>query len=133
MGLFRVASNPVAIRRGRNRTIARTLELLLFRHDLRVSLSACRRILGANVVYLGQFGRPFLVSVVPLCLIYVQMAEWFEHRPLRVGETATVEMGLCVEKRRISLADSRSQIRMVRSDPHETACWPPGTTATKKT
>ena len=94
VGLFSLTSNQPAIRRARNRYIARTLELLVFRHDLRISLSACWRILLANVAYLGQFLRPFLISAVPLLLIYVQMAEWFEHRPLRVGETATVEVAL---------------------------------------
>jgi hypothetical protein len=94
VGLFRLSSNPTAIRRGRDQLLARVLELLLFRHDLRVSLSACWRIAVANARYLSAFALPMAVSILPLWCMFAQMAAWFEYRPLRVGESALVEFEL---------------------------------------
>lgn len=90
VGLFRLTSNPTGILRARNRFLARTLELLMFQHDLRVSLTACGRIFAANFVYLGQFLFPMLIGLVPLVLIFIQMESWFQYRPLRVGESAVL-------------------------------------------
>ena len=84
--LFRISSNPESIRQSRNRLLARTLELLMFQHDLRVSLTACGRILWANSVYLFQFLRPMAVGAIPLLLIFAQLESWFQWRPLHVGE-----------------------------------------------
>jgi hypothetical protein len=92
--LFHLASNPTALQRTRNELIARVLELLLFRHDWRVSLTACGRIVAANLRYLREFARPFLIGAVPMLLIFVQLECWFESRPLRVGETAVLEVEL---------------------------------------
>jgi hypothetical protein len=94
VALFSVTSNQDAIRRTRNRFLARTLELLLFQHDLRVSLSACGRILAANGAYLWQFLKPMAVGLIPLVLIFVQMECWFERRPLKVGEQAVLTVEL---------------------------------------
>lgn len=84
--LFRISSNPESIRQSRNRLLARTLELLMFQHDLRVSLTACGRILWANAVYIFQFLRPMAVGAIPLLLIFAQLESWFQWRPLLEGE-----------------------------------------------
>jgi hypothetical protein len=94
VGLFCVTSNQRAILRSRNQFLARTLELLLFQHDLRVSLTACGRILKANFVYLFQFLLPMIVGLIPLVLIFVQMEAWFDRRPLAVGEAAVLTIQL---------------------------------------
>lgn len=94
VALFSVTSNQDAIRRTRNRFLARTLELLLFQHDLRVSLTACGRILAANGAYLWQFLKPMAIGLIPLVLIFVQMECWFERRPLTVGEQAVLTVEL---------------------------------------
>lgn len=93
--LFHLTSNPNAIRRTRNRLLARTLELLMFQHDLRASFTACGRILLTNAAYLFQFLRPMAAGLIPLLLIFVQMESWFDRRPLRVGEQTvlTAEIG----------------------------------------
>lgn len=92
--LFRISSNAEAIRQSRNRLLARTLELLMFQHDLRISLSACGRILWANAIYVYQFLRPMAVGAIPLILIFAQLESWFQWRPLHVGEhtVLTVEL-----------------------------------------
>ncbi len=92
--LFSISSNQVAIRRARNKFLARTLELLMFQHDLRVSLTACGRILAANFAYLFQFLLPMAVGLIPLLLIFVQLECWFERRPLMVGEQAVLTVEL---------------------------------------
>lgn len=92
VALFHFSSNPNAIRRTRNRLLARTLELLMFQHDLRVSFTACGRILIANAAYLVQFLRPMAVGLIPLLLIFVQMESWFDRRPLRIGEQSVFSL-----------------------------------------
>ena len=94
VALFRVSSNQDEIRRSRNRFLARCLELLLFQHDLRVSLTGCGRILSANGKYLGQFLAPIAIATVPLLLIFVQLESWFDRRPLKVGESTVVVVEL---------------------------------------
>ena len=92
--LFRISSNPEAIRQSRNRLLARTLELLIFQHDLRISLTACGRILWANAAYLYQFLRPMAVGALPLLLIFAQLESWFQSRPLHVGERTVLTVDL---------------------------------------
>ena len=94
VALFHISSDQAGLRRDRNRFMARVLELLLFQHDLRVSFSACGRILIANIRYLGQMLRPMLVALIPLMLIFTQLACWFEWRPIRVGEVVVLEVEL---------------------------------------
>ena len=94
VALFHFSSNQFALRRSRNRFIARTLELLLFRHDARVSLSACWRIVVGNFAYLASFARPMVVALVPMIFIFSQFAAWFEYRPVRVAESVIVEVEL---------------------------------------
>ncbi len=90
--LFALTSDQQLLKRRRNRLLARTLELLLFRHDARVSITACARILKANAAYLWTFAMPTLIAVIPITLMIVQLAAWFEYRPLISGETALLEI-----------------------------------------
>ncbi len=90
VGLFRFSSSPEAIRQSRNRLLARTLELLMFQHDLRVSLTACGRILAANAAYVSQFLLPMAVGLLPLILIFAQLECWFDRQPIPVGETSVL-------------------------------------------
>lgn len=94
VALFHFSSDQPALRRARNRFMARILELLLFQHDFRVTLSACGRILSANLGYLKVLLLPILIATVPLILIFIQLACWFERRPLQIGETAVLEIEL---------------------------------------
>lgn len=88
--LFRLASNPAEIRRRRNRLLARVLELVLFKDDLVVNLSAFGRVLAANGSYLGALLLPFALSFLPVVLILIQSQAWFGLRPLLPGESAVV-------------------------------------------
>ncbi len=110
--LFSLTSNQALLRRRRNQLFARTLELLLFRHDARVSLTACGRILKANAAYLGTFLKPTAVALIPMCLILIQLAAWFEFRPLRTGESAILTVKLDQD---VSVLDSPAELRLADS------------------
>ncbi len=116
VAIFRVTSNQDEIRRSRNRFLARALELLLFQHDLRVSLTACGRILAANLTYLGHFLVPMAISTVPLLLIFVQLESWFDRRPLKLGESAVIVVELDRSQPAISTFATISASNMVRVD-----------------
>lgn len=92
--VFKYTSRPEAIRKSKGRLIARTLELLLFQHDLGVSITAVGRILWANTLYLKELLVPLAVALIIAVPLLAQCAAWFEHRPLRVGESALLEVQL---------------------------------------
>ncbi len=92
--VIRWTSSPAAIRRAKNRLLARVLELVLFRHDALVSFTAGGWILTANLAYLRTLLWPLAVSLVPCLLILAQLACWFDARPLQVGEPALIEVKL---------------------------------------
>lgn len=98
VGLLRLVGRPQNIRRARNRLLARTLELLLFGHDTRTLLSAAGRILVANGAYLRQFLIPLLVTALPVTLLLIQGAAWFNHRPFCVGEPIIVTVQLASDR-----------------------------------
>ncbi len=97
VAIYYVSSDPAAILVNRNRLFARTLELLLFQHDLRVSLSACGRIWVTNFYYLVSFARPMFFASVPLLLLMTQQSSWFGTRPISVGEQAVFTVALSPE------------------------------------
>lgn len=92
--VFHRTSNQSGVRRTRNRLLARTLELLLFRHSLSVSLTACGRILVEDARYLATLMRPMLFGAIPILVIFIQLSAWLEWRPLQVGESAVMEVEL---------------------------------------
>ena len=88
--LFRLTSDPAAVRREKNRALARMLECLLFRHDPVAGLGAVVRVVRADLAYLRTMILPLVVSVVPVLLMIAQVHLRFGSRPLRIGETAIV-------------------------------------------
>lgn len=92
--IMRWTSPGRSVRRARDRLTARVLELVLFRHDALVSLGAGGRILAANARYLATLAGPLAIAAVPCMLLIAQFACWFTWRPLRVGESALVEVKL---------------------------------------
>jgi hypothetical protein len=94
MAVYKVCSNPAAIARARNRAVARVLELRLFKDDLAGIFGAFGRILGATGGYVGRSLVPLAVLIVPVSLFLVQMAAWFEFKPLNIGETTIVAVSL---------------------------------------
>ena len=91
---FRLAGNPESLRMARSQLLARALELVLFRHDGRVLMTATYRIGIANLSYLRQFAAPMLVGALPLILLWSEGAAWFQYRAFVDGETIIVELQL---------------------------------------
>src|SRR4051794_41149404 len=82
--VIRWVQSPSSIRRAKDRLVARVLELVLFRHDARVSFTAGGRILAANLGYLRTLLWPVAVSTVPCILVLTQLSCWYAWRPLKV-------------------------------------------------
>lgn len=94
LAVFKVTSNRKAIRRNKNRAVARLLELMLFKDDIVVNIGALGRTMLANAAYMGSMIRPLLFGIVPFALILVQVAVWFSCQPLQPGDTALVKVTL---------------------------------------
>jgi len=92
--VFKVCSNQERLRQAKGRAIARFLELLLFRDDFWVSLSAIGRIVWTNFAYLRFVMVPFVVVLLPVALLLVQLSCWYSNRPIRQGEEALVKVHL---------------------------------------
>lgn len=92
--VFRYTSNQKALVRVVDRSRGHLLAIKLFKDDLRGmfgSLFHVLRLVGARLWYSVA---PILVMIVPLLLLLAQLALRYEHRPLKVGESAIVELQL---------------------------------------
>jgi uncharacterized membrane protein (DUF106 family) len=92
--VFRLTSNQAGIRAVKDRIKAHLLEMRLFKDNLRVTLGSQRRILAANLKYVGYSAKPMLAMIIPLVLILVQLNVWFGYEPLTVGEPVIVKVRL---------------------------------------
>lgn len=80
-------TNQGAVRRTRNRLIARVLELVIYKDDVAGVFGAFGRILMAMGPYLRENLKPLVVLIVPFILVMTQLAAWYEWRPVRAGES----------------------------------------------
>jgi hypothetical protein len=107
---FKAFSNQEAVRLRKGRLISRTLELLLFQHDIVVSLTACGRIFVANLAYLKEFLLPVVAAMILCVLILIQLECWYGARPFKVRETVLLEAhlrkGTAIEESSAVLANS---------------------------
>jgi len=92
--VFRFTSNQEGIRKVKNRIKAHLLEFRLFKDSLSISLKAQGNILRYNLKYLGYYGKPMLVMIIPLILILIQLNIWFGYQSLEPGETAILRVEL---------------------------------------
>ncbi|MCA9078501.1 MAG: hypothetical protein KDA93_25970 [Planctomycetaceae bacterium] len=94
IGVFLAFSDQRALKRKKGRMFARALELLLFRHEMLVSVTAFPRIATANGSYLKELLKPVALALVPSVLLLVQLACWYEYRPFSIGDTVLVDVEL---------------------------------------
>src|SRR5262249_32571887 len=92
--VFKYTSAQGAIKRVRNDINAHLLALKLFKDSASVALRAQARVFSGAFKLLGLAVVPMLVMAVPVTLLMVQLALWYQHRPLRVGEQAAVTVKL---------------------------------------
>jgi hypothetical protein len=94
LGVFKYTSNQRAIKRARDDINAHLLALKLFKESTAVTLRAQGRILIGAFRLLVLAVVPMLVMVVPVSLLWGQMALWYQSRPLRAGEEAVLTVKL---------------------------------------
>ncbi len=92
--VFKHTSDQRAIKRVRDDISAHLLALKLFRESTSVTFRAQGRILLGALRLLVLAARPTLVMVVPVGLLWGQLALWYQVRPLRVGEETVMTLAL---------------------------------------
>jgi uncharacterized membrane protein (DUF106 family) len=90
--VFRYTSNQQGIRAAADQTKAMMMRMRLFKDDFQVALGSQEQLLKATGKRLLYSFAPMLVLMVPFTLILVQLAQWFEYRPLQTAETTVVEL-----------------------------------------
>ena len=106
---FRYTSNQTAIGRARDQITANLLALKLFKEDIRTTLRAQRRVLGALARLQWHMLRPLLVLLLPMLLVMGQMGLRYQWRPLRPGEQTLLRVHLnpkVAEDTRVALVAS---------------------------
>jgi hypothetical protein len=94
MLLFKVASNPAAIRRAKRRVQAQLLALRLFGDEPALVWSAQTRLLTGNARYLGIMLAPVLVAAIPFVLAYPHLEAVYGRAPLPVGSETVLTVHL---------------------------------------
>jgi hypothetical protein len=94
LAVFKYTSHQRAIKAVRNGIQANLLALKLFKDNVPVTLRAQGRIFLGALWLLLLAVVPMLVMVVPVSLLWRQLALWYEARPLKVGEEAIVSLQL---------------------------------------
>jgi hypothetical protein len=92
--VFRYTSNQKALRSVIDRSRGHFLAIKLFKDDLQGMFGSLFHILRLAAARLWFSLSPVLVMIVPLLFLLTQLALWYEHRPLQVGEAAVVELQL---------------------------------------
>ena len=92
--VFRWTSAQGALKQVADQSRAQVLAIKLFTDDLRTMFRSFWRLLGYATLRLWYGVPPVLVMIVPLALGMVQLARWYEFRPLCPGESAIVEVQL---------------------------------------
>jgi hypothetical protein len=92
--IFKYTSNQKAIGKVRDNIKSQLLAIRLFKDNVRVVLKSQGQVLVGALLLLFHSLRPLLVMIVPVSLILIQMALWYEVRPLKIGEKTLVTIGL---------------------------------------
>ena len=92
MVAYKYTSNQVALRDARNRMVARVLEIRLYQDDIMGIFGIMLRVMVSSLFYMKESLRPLAVMIVPVLLIMIQMAAWFECRPLEPGDSALLSV-----------------------------------------
>ena len=97
--VFRYTSDQKGIKESKDRIKAYLLEIRIFKDDLGILLSAQKRLLIYNGIYMSHAIKPLLFMIVPVALLIIQMDAWYGHRPLRIGESTILSIQVSDEGR----------------------------------
>ena len=92
--VFRYASNQKALVTVVDRSRGHLLAIKLFKDDLRGMFGSLLHVFRLVLARLWYSVFPILVMIIPLLFLLAQLALRYEHRPLKSGEAAMVELQL---------------------------------------
>lgn len=95
--IFRFTSDQRKIKESKDKMKAHLIEILLFKNNPRVILSAQKNLLLYNARYMKHAFKPMLYMILPVSLLLIQLDGWFGYRPLKIGESAIVFVKLSEE------------------------------------
>jgi hypothetical protein len=108
--VFRFVSNQDGIRIQKDRIKAYLLELLLYKDDLRVTLSAQRHVFGHSLRYMGYALVPMAVMILPFVLIMVQVESRFAFQGLEPGDSTLLALAVDEQQQRVDQTDYRLEL-----------------------
>jgi len=134
--VFRYTSDQKGIKETKDKIKAYLLEIRIFKDNLSIQLSAQKKLLIYNAIYMKHAIRPVLFMIVPVALLIIQMDAWYGRRPLRLGESTIVSIqvsdgggmellsntsiemdkGMTIQKPSLRIAEARELDWTVRAD-----------------
>ena len=107
--IFGKTSNQCRLKELADQTKSHLLAIRLFKHDLVVTFRCQGQLLRTTGLRLWHSTPPTLVMLVPICLVFIQLAQWYEFVPLEPGQASVVDLELS--------SDTQSQPSEVLLDP----------------
>jgi hypothetical protein len=90
--VFKWTSNQKGVAAARGRMQGRLLEMRLFAADPVQVLRSAGMLLVDNLAYMRHLAVPMLILILPVVLLLVQAAAWYQYRPVRPGESVIVRV-----------------------------------------
>jgi hypothetical protein len=97
--VFRYTSDQKGIKETKEKIKAHLLEIRIFKDNLTILLSAQKRLLIYNTIYMKHALRPVLFMIVPIAILIIQMDAWYARRPLKPGESTIISVQVSDEGR----------------------------------
>ena len=90
--VFGKTSNQRRLKELADQTKAHLLAIRLFKHDLVVTFRCQGQLLQTTGLRLWHSLPPVLVMLVPISLLLIQLAQWYEFAPLQPGQASVVDV-----------------------------------------
>jgi hypothetical protein len=128
--IFKYTSNQKAIGKIRDNIKANMLALKLYKDSFSVTVNAQVKVFINALLLLVNAIIPMLVMIIPVSLLLAQMALWYQARPLKIGEEATVTMQLADNENMAwpnvtitSMPTAKNLIGPVKIQSKREICW----------
>lgn len=92
--IFRWTSNQKKMRQIADLCRAQVLAIRLFKDDPKTILLSFGRLLKYSSQRMWCLVPSMIVLIIPTVLLLVHLAVWYEHRPLKAGESTVIELQL---------------------------------------
>jgi hypothetical protein len=108
--VFRYTSDQKGIKETKDKIKAYLLEIRIFKDNLSIQLSAQKKLLIYNAIYMKHAIRPVLFMIVPVAIVIIQMDAWYGRRPLRPGDSTIVSIQVSDEGRSKLLSNTSIEV-----------------------